>query len=182
MRATRFLSRIVVSLLLAATLSACTPVHVWILASDGFGGRNNGSPGSSEAQHYLLSYLRAVGVEALDGTTESSAYLHPMTGGVNVVGRIPGTDLADEIVVVGAHYDHLASCDQQGGDTICNGATDNAAGTAVVLEIARALAQAKDVPRRTVIIGFWDREEDGLLEAKHGRRPIPVSSPMRSPT
>jgi Zn-dependent M28 family amino/carboxypeptidase len=79
---------------------------------------------------------------------------------------IPGTDLADEYVVLGAHYDGLGD----GGDgcrvldpadTICNGAADNATGVAAVLAAAHALAQSP--PRRSLLIAFWDREEDGLI-------------------
>ena len=49
------------------------------------------------------------------------------------------------------------------GDTICNGATDNAAGVAATLAIGRAIATQSTPPRRSVILAFWDREEDGLL-------------------
>jgi hypothetical protein len=49
------------------------------------------------------------------------------------------------------------------GDTVCNGATDNAAGVAAVLAIGRAIASLPTPPRRSVILALWDREEDGLL-------------------
>jgi aminopeptidase YwaD len=64
---------------------------------------------------------------------------------------------------VGAHYDHVgSSCtSKEAGDTICNGATDNAAGVAAALAIARDIA--RHPTRRSVIVAFWDREEDGLL-------------------
>lgn len=143
--------------------AACTPVHVVFLASDAWMGRQNGTDGSVAAQDYLIDYLVARGAEALDGTQDRASFREGLTGGTNIVARIPGSDLADEVVLVGAHYDHLASCDQQGGDTICNGATDNAAGVAVALEIMAALARAEVGPRRTVVFAFWDREEDGLL-------------------
>ena len=67
--------------------------------------------------------------------------------------------------MVGAHYDHLgSSCPTAvAGDTICNGATDNATGVAATLAIGRAIAAQSKPPRRSVILAFWDREEDGLL-------------------
>ncbi len=75
----------------------------------------------------------------------------------NVIGEIPGTDLADEIVMVGAHYDswHAAS-----------GASDTAAGCAVALEAARILKAIGAKPRRTIRVAFWAGEEQGL----HGSR------------
>ena len=63
------------------------------------------------------------------------------------MGVIEGTDLADEYVMVGAHYDHVTSCEGFGPtDTICNGATDNATGVAAVLDIARSLARTPTRP------------------------------------
>ena len=67
----------------------------------------------------------------------------------NVLAQIPGTDRADEIVVIGAHFDHIGrdgngQCHTDPGDVekdgVCNGADDNASGTAMVVEVARALA------------------------------------------
>jgi Zn-dependent M28 family amino/carboxypeptidase len=86
------------------------------------------------------------------------------------VAVIPGTDLADQYVVVGAHYDHIGDtctappCAQ---DTIRNGATDNAAGVAAALQIGRSIAASSTKPRRSVVLAFWDREEDGLLGSAH---------------
>jgi len=75
----------------------------------------------------------------------------------NVLGEIPGTDLADEVVMVGAHYDswHAAA-----------GASDTAAGCAVALEAARILKAIGVKPRRTIRVAFWGGEEQGL----HGSR------------
>ncbi|NNM06243.1 MAG: M20/M25/M40 family metallo-hydrolase [Gemmatimonadetes bacterium] len=71
----------------------------------------------------------------------------------NVVGEIPGTDLADEIVIVGGHYDSW-----HGG----TGAVDNASGCAVALEAARILKAIGVQPRRTIRVAFWSYEEGGL--------------------
>ncbi len=71
----------------------------------------------------------------------------------NVVGEIPGTDLADEIVIVGGHYDSW-----HGG----TGAVDNASGCAVALEAARILKAVGVRPRRTIRVAFWSYEEGGL--------------------
>ena len=75
----------------------------------------------------------------------------------NVIGEIPGTDLKDEIVMMGAHFDswHASS-----------GATDDAAGCAVALEAARILQAIGVQPRRTIRVALWAGEEQGL----HGSR------------
>jgi len=79
--------------------------------------------------------------------------------GYNVIAEIPGTDpdLKDEIVMLGAHYDswHAAT-----------GATDNASGSAVMMEVMRILKAIDVQPRRTIRIALWDGEEQGL----HGSR------------
>jgi hypothetical protein len=82
----------------------------------------------------------------------------------NIVGVIPGSDLADEYVVVGAHYDHLTPqrCRDVGDDDLCNGATDNAAGVAATLAVARAIAALPAPPRRSIVLALWDVEEYGL--------------------
>lgn len=76
--------------------------------------------------------------------------------GVNVVGRRDGATTPDEIVLIGAHYDHIPDC---------LGADDNATGVSAALEIARVLA----LPTldRTVMIACWDQEELGLLGSRN---------------
>lgn len=90
----------------------------------------------------------------------------------NVIGVLEGAgDLADETVVIGAHYDHLgrggAGSAAPGSNEIHNGADDNASGTAALLEVARHFA-TRDVPpaRRLVFIAFTG-EERGLLGSAH---------------
>ena len=71
----------------------------------------------------------------------------------NVVGVIPGTDLADEYVMLSAHFDSW-----DGG----SGATDNATGTVTMMEAMRLLKMAYPQPRRTILVGHWNGEEQGL--------------------
>ena len=94
--------------------------------------------------------------------------------GYNTVAEIPGTDKADEIVMLGGHLDSW-----QGG----TGATDNGAGCAVMMEAMRIIQTLGLKPRRTIRIGLWTGEEQGLLGsrqyvAKHfgyfGDTPPPV--------
>jgi hypothetical protein len=83
----------------------------------------------------------------------------------NVLGMVPGTDpsLANEVVMIGAHYDH----DGARGGYIWPGADDNGSGSAAVLEIARAFAANGTKPKRTVLFALWSGEEKGLLGSKY---------------
>ncbi len=84
---------------------------------------------------------------------------------VNVLGYVQGSDpgLKDEVVVVGAHLDHLG----RRGDYIYNGADDNGSGSVAVLEIAQAFATNPARPRRNVLFALWTGEEEGLLGSRH---------------
>jgi hypothetical protein len=74
--------------------------------------------------------------------------------GYNVIAEIPGSDLKDQVVMVGAHLDSWHGA---------TGATDNAAGTAVVMEAMRILKATGLKPRRTIRLALWTGEEQGLL-------------------
>lgn len=133
------------------------------LASDELTGRDNQTPGSTAAQALIAEQIAQFAEPLLpDG------YLQPFVHGNNILGLIPGGDLADEYIVIGAHYDHIGSdcLSADPVDHICNGATDNASGVATVISIARAIA-AEGTPRRSVVIALWDAEEDGLLGSAH---------------
>jgi hypothetical protein len=77
--------------------------------------------------------------------------------GYNVIAEIPGSDLKDEIVMVGGHFDSWHSG---------TGATDNAAGSAVAMEVVRILQALGVKPRRTIRIGLWGGEEQGLIGSR----------------
>jgi len=85
----------------------------------------------------------------------------------NILARIDGTTRSAETVIVGAHWDAygLGAPDAR-GDTIRNGAVDNAMGTAEMLEVARAMARGPAHKRSVLFIGYTS-EEDGLLGAYH---------------
>ena len=83
----------------------------------------------------------------------------------NILGKIEGKN-PNEIVIVGAHYDHLGIDPMLDGDQIYNGADDNASGVSAVLQIARAFLATGQQPERTVVFAFWDGEEKGLLGSK----------------
>jgi hypothetical protein len=88
----------------------------------------------------------------------------------NVVGKLmadPASPVGGEAVLFSAHLDHMGIGDPVAGDAIYNGAGDDAAGCAVVLEIARAFAQASARPKRTLLFAFFTGEEKGLLGSEH---------------
>lgn len=75
----------------------------------------------------------------------------------NILAEIPGTDLKDEIVMIGAHFDSWHSG---------TGATDNAIGCGVVMEAVRILKSIGAAPRRTIRVALWTGEEQGLLGSR----------------
>lgn len=83
----------------------------------------------------------------------------------NVIGMIPGTDpaLKDEVVIVGAHYDHIGTSGARAvdGDSIFNGADDDASGVAAMLEAARQLREGP-APKRTILFIAFVGEENGM--------------------
>ncbi|ULQ53404.1 M28 family metallopeptidase [Flavihumibacter fluvii] len=86
----------------------------------------------------------------------------------NVIGRITGTKRPDEVVIYTAHWDHLGiGRPDATGDSIYNGALDNATGTAGLLELARAFKSMATKPERTLIFLSVTAEEQGLLGSKY---------------
>ena len=88
----------------------------------------------------------------------------------NVLGLIPGSDpeLDDEVVIYTAHHDHLGiGTPNEDGDTIYNGAMDNATGVAQVMAIAKAIKALPEPPRRSVLINLVGAEEQGLLGSEY---------------
>ncbi len=94
----------------------------------------------------------------------------------NVVGWLPGR-LRTEYILLGAHYDHVGVCRPGELDSICNGADDNASGTAGMLLIARALALGRAKPLRSILFVAFSGEEKGLLgsQAFVEAPPLPLS-------
>lgn len=82
----------------------------------------------------------------------------------NVMALLPGEGpMSDEVIVVGAHYDHLGYREKNGERTVFNGANDNASGTAAMLEIARLLSERDEKLPRSVLFIAFSAEERGLV-------------------
>lgn len=164
------------------------------LAADSMLGRRAGTEGEHRAVRMLEAELARYGVEPAGtdgyrqpvplevgddgrirplalGTDPGEVDPERLVSGYNVLGLIPGSDpaLSGEIVVVGAHHDHVGVGLAVDGDSIYNGADDDASGSVAALEIARHFAQARDRgegPPRTILVAFFTAEEMGL----HGTR------------
>lgn len=96
----------------------------------------------------------------------------------NVLGVLPGTDpaVANEFVVLMGHLDHIGVKTEKSGDQIFNGAMDNAAGIATLLEVARAFAESPKKPRRSILFAAVTGEEEGLLGSAYLAK-YPVTPP-----
>ncbi|HEY7614449.1 MAG TPA: M20/M25/M40 family metallo-hydrolase [Gemmatimonadales bacterium] len=156
------------------------------LAADSMEGRRTGTPGSLRASRFLAGRMQAYGLqpagdsgyfqrvsyETAQGPEGPALRLAPPgsadTGAsrvvdYNLIGLIRGTDpaLRNEAVVLGAHFDHIGIGKPVAGDSINNGADDDASGVATVLAAARAL-RARPA-KRTVVILLTSGEESGVL-------------------
>ncbi len=87
----------------------------------------------------------------------------------NVIARLPGAHARkrDECIVFSSHWDHLGRDERLTGDTIYNGALDNASGTAALIEIAEAFTRLEKRPDRTLLFLAVTAEEQGLLGARY---------------
>lgn len=143
------------------------------LASDALQGRGSGTHDELVAATYLASELRQIGIDPLG---DDGGYIQNVSGEFNffregkkqwntrnVIGVIRGSDekRKDEVILLTAHMDHLGVRQAMNGDNIYNGADDDASGCVAVLQLARALAEKKEAPKRTVLFVFFGSEETG---------------------
>lgn len=85
----------------------------------------------------------------------------------NVLAKIEGSKRPDEVIIYTAHWDHLGIGEVVDGDSIYNGAIDNATGVAALFEIAKALKNAEVKPERTILFLTVTAEEQGLLGSEY---------------
>jgi Zn-dependent M28 family amino/carboxypeptidase len=148
-----------------------------VLADDSMGGRRTGTSGAAAARAYIAARMAAAGlVPFAGGFDEAFTFTDradsTVRRGTNVVGVVRGRERPDRYIVVSAHYDHLGTR----GDTIYNGADDNASGTAALLAIAAEVARRP--LRHSVIFAAFDAEELGLQGARAfvAAPPVPVAA------
>lgn len=115
-------------------------------------------------------------IQASVGMTVKTTY----NKSYNVIGKITGTTHPDEVVIYTAHWDHLGiGRPDATGDSIYNGAIDNASGTAGLLELARVFKTLKKAPERTIVFLSVTAEEQGLLGSKYYTE-NPIYSPEKT--
>lgn len=143
--------------------------RIEIIADDSMGGRDTPSRGLEATARYIASELGRLGLTP-GGDAGKFVQRYPIPGGrqnqtaPNVVGMLEGSDpvLKKEYIVLSAHMDHVGYGAPVNGDSIYNGADDDASGTAAVLELAEALTRPGARPKRSVIFLTVSGEEHGL--------------------
>lgn len=150
----------------AQTKKKTVEKHMSFLASDELQGRKVGSEGIDAAATYIEDYFKKNNVAPYFNTYKDTLTTTNETA-YNIVGVVPGTDsnLKNEYIVIGAHYDHIGRIQAENGDEIANGANDNASGTTAVLEYAKYFA--KHPAKRSVLFVLFSAEEAGLLGSTH---------------
>ena len=136
--------------------------HIQFLTADSLAGRFPGSKANEQVVNYLVNDFKSNNIRTL--IQEFEAKLRKDKSIVttwNVLGLVEGKDsiLKKEVIILGAHYDHLG----KKGDSIYHGADDNASGTAALLEIAEKIVAHKNELKRSVIFIAFGAEEQGLL-------------------
>lgn len=157
--------------------------HIHFLSSDELRGRATGTPGLDISAKYIADWFRTYGVSTVsdydsyfqefDVTLRDSSVVKSK----NVIGVVEGSDpdLRDEYVLLTAHYDHVGVGPATAeGDSIYNGARDNAVGVATVMASGKYFAEHP--PKRSVMLAFWTAEELGLIGSGYFAEnpPIPL--------
>jgi hypothetical protein len=152
--------------------------RIAFLSSDDLAGRDTPSPGLERAAEYLAAEFGRLGLEpGGDGGTFVQRYPLPGSGAEddpaptapNVVAILRGADpdLRGTYVVFSAHMDHLGTGPPDAtGDSIYNGADDDASGTAALVEVAEAFASLPEAPARSLLFLAVSGEERGLLGSR----------------
>lgn len=109
------------------------------------------------AEHYNMLVRQCQKNEEVTLELALQVEFYPSAPGINVIGEIQGSDLRDEVVMIGAHLDSWHSA---------TGTTDNAVGSAVMMEAMRLIKSLGERPRRTIRVALWGGEEQGLLGSR----------------
>ncbi len=137
------------------------------LASDELEGRNTGTVGIEKASVFIETFFKEHDVKPYFETYRDSFNVKEVIG-YNVVGYLEGNDekLKNEFVILGAHYDHIGTIKAVNGDSIANGANDDASGTVAVLEWAKYFSKTKS-NKRSILFTLYSAEEMGLKGSEH---------------
>lgn len=145
--------------------------HVDYLADESRQGREAGTQGGYDAGNYLAAQLERLKIRSAG--TDGGYFQVFMPNFRNVIGVIEGRDpqLKQQVIVLGAHYDHIGlgtpRNSRGAAGHIHPGADDNASGTSGLLKIAQAFRMLDQPTKRTVLFAFFDAEEKEMLGSKH---------------
>lgn len=186
------------SILLAASLATAivnaqetktvteNDIKTWChyLASDEMMGRKNGTPQMKIAAEYIAAVFREAGLKPVSAETGYfQEYTIKTRNGQqiaerNVIGMLEGSDpiLKNEWIVLSAHFDHIGTGKPVNGDSIFNGADDNATGTVTVMALARNLTASIRKSVRSILFVAYSGEEMGLRGSRYfvENSPIPL--------
>ena len=154
--------------------------HLFALASDEMEGRKVGTPGIEKAASYIETEFKNLGLsfyDTLDGYRQTFTFKfrednQDITTS-NIIGVLLGKSKKEEYVIISAHYDHLGIRNIS-GDSIFNGANDNASGVTGVLTLAKYFKE-KNLNERTIIFVAFTAEEMGLVGSKYFGKGIDAS-------
>ncbi|WP_179376781.1 M28 family metallopeptidase [Winogradskyella wichelsiae] len=137
------------------------------LASDELQGRATGTEGIEKAAVFIEKYLELNGIKPYFKTYRDSFKLNDLDA-YNIVGVIEGNDpkLKNEYIILGGHYDHIGFGNVVEGDSIANGANDDASGTIAAMEFGKYFAKTKS-NKRSILITLYTAEELGLKGSEH---------------
>eukprot|EP00747_Dinoflagellata_sp_TGD_P162509 gnl/TRDRNA2_/TRDRNA2_180185_c0_seq1.p1 gnl/TRDRNA2_/TRDRNA2_180185_c0~~gnl/TRDRNA2_/TRDRNA2_180185_c0_seq1.p1 ORF type:complete len:419 (+),score=100.17 gnl/TRDRNA2_/TRDRNA2_180185_c0_seq1:76-1332(+) len=125
-----------------------------------------GGPGNEVAAEFIQKQLKDMGLEVwteeLEHTFDIKPYVKASAKPKNVFAKIVGSDLSQDVIVMGSHFDSVNWKAADFGASDAPGVDDNGSGTAAVLLAAQALAVGPK-PRRTIIFAFFNGEEEGLV-------------------
>lgn len=137
------------------------------LASDELKGRATGTEGAEKAALFIENYFKANAIKPYFESYRDMFNIGELIG-YNIVGMIEGNDpeLKNEFIILGGHYDHIGKGKIVEGDSIANGANDDASGTIAAMEFGRYFSHSKS-NKRSILITLYDAEEMGLKGSAH---------------
>lgn len=152
--------------------------YIQTLAADDMQGRGTFTPGIEKAATFIESEFQSIGLKPLAGLSGFRQVVDPNALGplptrgnmaekltniplFNVVGVLPGKTKPDEYVIFSAHYDHLGITKPIEGDSIANGADDDASGTTAVITLAKYFKKLDNNARTLIFVAFTAEEIGG---------------------
>lgn len=154
--------------------------HLYTLASDEMEGRMTGTPGIEKAAQYIENEFKRIGLTTFDGLdsyrqtfTFTPRRSSNVITSANIIGVLEGKNKKDEYVIISAHYDHLGIRKPIAGDSIYNGANDDASGVTGVLALAEYFKNVGN--ERTIVFAAFTAEEMGLIGSTHFGKGIDAS-------